>query len=72
MLSQQRNPCTDCKSANSAQLEAPHTIPQVTFGSMHSGIAAKDRQTNTVRETDGRGKYTYKYTFRLGYASREM
>jgi len=28
MLSQQRNPCTDCNLPNSAQLEATPTIPQ--------------------------------------------
>jgi len=53
---------------------APATIPP-SYIRVHAVVGMRretdtqtDRQTDTQRHTDGRGYYT----FRLGYASREM
>jgi len=66
-MSWQRNPCTDC---NSAQLEGTPTIPPTYIRVSAVVWECGDGQTHshTERHTDGRDQYT----FRLGYASREM
>jgi len=72
ILSQQWNPCTDCKSAQYCTTRGhPYHSPNLhpdpcSCVGMRRGT---DRQTNTqTRHTDGRDQYT----FFLGYASREM
>jgi len=67
MLPQQRNPCTDCKSDNSAQLEdTPYYSPKLHPGPCSSVWECGEGQTD--RHTDDRGQYT----LRFGYASGEM
>jgi len=69
MLSWQRNPCTDCKSAQQC-ITRGHPLP---FPKLHPGLCTsvgmrRGTDTHTDRHTYGRDHYT----FRLGYASRKM
>jgi len=70
MLSQQRNPCTDWKSPNNAQLGAPPTIPQVTPGPCSS--VGMRRGTVTYKHTDRHTDARDQYTFRVVYDSRNV
>jgi len=67
MLSQQRNPCTDCKSAQYCTTRwHPHTIPPSYI--QVRAVMWECGEGQTDRHTDGRGHYI----FRLGVVSRKM
>ena len=66
VVSQQRNPCTDCKSA---QWCTSRGQPSYHSPKLHPGpCSSVGMRRGADRHTDGRGQYT----FCLGYASREM
>jgi len=71
MLSYQRNPCTDCKSApkcTTIKGTTYHSPPYVRIRAVVWECGERQTDRHMRRHTDGRDQYT----FRIGYASREM